>query len=71
MAPCIHIVYTWALKGLLYPGGSIYTTIMESGPQNHSGDGLLGPTSMTVVYMDPLGIGILGPKCIAYGYMEP
>ena len=35
--------------------GSIYTTIMELGPQNHNGDGLLGPRSITVVYMDPLG----------------
>ena len=36
------------------PRGSIYTTIMESGPQNHNGDGLLGPNSIIVVYMDPL-----------------
>ena len=28
---------------------------MELGPQNHSGDGLLGPNSIMVVYMDPLG----------------
>ena len=28
---------------------------MELGPQNHSRDGLLGPNSITVVYMDPLG----------------
>ena len=26
----------------LIPRGSIYTTIMELGPQNHNGDGLLG-----------------------------
>ena len=38
------------------PRGSIYTTIMEIGPQNHNGDGLLGPNSIIVVYMDPLGI---------------
>ena len=30
-------------------------TIMELGPQNHNGDGLLGPNSIIVVYMDPLG----------------
>ena len=36
--------------------GSIYTTIMELGPQNHNGDGLLGPDSIIVVYMDPLGL---------------
>ena len=37
------------------PRGSIYTTIMELGPQNHNGDGLLGPNSIIVVYIDPLG----------------
>ena len=38
------------------PRGSIYTTIMELGPQNHNEDGLLGPNSIIVVYMDPLRI---------------
>ena len=42
------------------PRGSIYTTIMELGPQNHNGDGLLGPNSIIVVYMDPLGCIIIG-----------
>ena len=42
-----------------YPRGSIYTTIMELGPQNHSGDGLLGPNSIIVVYVDPLGASVL------------
>ena len=28
---------------------------MELGPQNHNGDGLSGPNSIIVVYMDPLG----------------
>ena len=28
---------------------------MELGPKNHNGDGLLGPNSIMVVYMDPLG----------------
>ena len=37
------------------PRGSIYTTILELGPQNHNGDGLLGANSIIVVYMDPLG----------------
>ena len=37
------------------PRGSTYTTIMGLGPQNHNGDGLLGPSSIIVVYMDPLG----------------
>ena len=46
----------WQLK--IYnplPRGSIYTTIMELGPQNHNGDGLLVPNSMMAVFMDPLG----------------
>ena len=43
------------------PRGSIYTTIMELGPQNHNGDGLLGPNSIIVVYMDPLGYNTLSP----------
>ena len=42
------------------PRGSIHTTIMELGPQNHNGDCLLGPNSIIVVYMDPLGIGCRG-----------
>ena len=33
---------------------------MELGSQNHSRDGLLGPNSIIVVYMDPLGIYSLG-----------
>ena len=35
------------------------TPIMELGSQNHSRDGLLGPNSIVVVYMDPLGIKFL------------
>ena len=46
---------------VLPPRGSIYTTIMELGPQNHNGDGLSGPNSLIVVYMDPLG-SVLNPK---------
>ena len=42
-------------SGQLLPRGSIYTTIMELGPQNRNGDGRLGPNSIVVVYMDPLG----------------
>ena len=41
--------------GIHDPRGSIYTAIMELGPQNHNGDGLLGPNSIIVVYMEPLG----------------
>ena len=41
------------------PRGSIYTTIMELGPKNHNGEGLLGPNSIIVVYMDPLGLDLL------------
>ena len=29
--------------------------IMELGPQTHHEDGLLGPNSMVVLYLDPLG----------------
>ena len=43
------------IKAPILPRGSIHTTIMELGPQNHNGDGLLGPNSIIVVYMDPLG----------------
>ena len=39
-----------------YPRGSVYTTIVELGPQDHNGDGLLEPNSIIVVYMDPPGI---------------
>ena len=38
------------------PRGSIYTTIMELGSQNHNRYGLLGPNSIMAVYMDPLGL---------------
>ena len=37
------------------PRGSIYTTIMELGSKSHNKDGLLGPNSIMVVYMNPLG----------------
>ena len=36
-----------------YPRGCIYIAIVELGPQTE--DGLLGPNSRIVVYMDPLG----------------
>ena len=45
-------LYLWSFENAT-PRGYIYTTIMESGPQNHNGDGLLGPNSIIVVYMDP------------------
>ena len=37
------------------PKGSINSATMELGPQDHNRDGLLGPSSIMVVYMDPLG----------------
>ena len=37
------------------PRESIYSTMMELGPQDHKKDCLVGPNSMVVVYMDPLG----------------
>ena len=42
------------VRNLSAPGGSIYSTIMELGPKNHNGDGLLGPNSVLVGNMDPL-----------------
>ena len=39
----------------LVPRGSIYTTIMELRPKNHNGDSLLGPNSIMVAYVDPVG----------------
>ena len=35
---------------------------MELGPENHNGDGLLGPNSIMVVYMDPLGVNLFQPS---------
>ena len=37
-------------------GGPFYTTIMALGPRNRRKDGLLGPTSITVVHVGPLGL---------------
>ena len=40
----------------------LYThTMTELRPQNHNRDGLLGPNSTMVVYMDPLGLKISTP----------
>ena len=36
-----------------FPRGSIYTLIMELGPQYHNGDGLLGPSSITALGYKP------------------
>ena len=33
----------------------MYTTMMELGPPNHNKNGLLGPNSIMVVYVEPLG----------------
>ena len=42
-------------RPLVLPRGSIYTTIMESGPKRPSPLWFWGPNSIMVVYMDPLG----------------
>ena len=34
-------------------------TLLDMGPQNHSGDGLLGPNAIMVVYVDPLGMWVV------------
>ena len=48
----------------------MYTTIMEFGPENHNGDGLLEPNSIIVVYMDPLGTGpILGASTYEHSFL--
>ena len=56
-----------------YPRGSIYTTIMELGPQHHNRDGLLVPNSIMVAYMDPLGIfyAALNLQANTLKYNEP
>ena len=41
---------------------------MELGPKNHNGDGLLGPSSIMVVYMDPLGSVYLDPLGKGQGF---
>ena len=43
------------------PRGSIYTAIMELGPKRPSPLWFLGPNSIIVVYVDPLGWQELDP----------
>ena len=50
------------------PRGSRYTTIMELGHQNHNTHGFLGPNSIIVVYMDPLGKVLWPPALYIPGY---
>ena len=40
---------------------------MKLGPQHHNKDGLLGPNSITVVYMEPLGNGVISLSTIESG----
>ena len=42
----------------MVPRGSIYSTIMELGPQRPSILWLWGPNSIMVVYMEPLGFEV-------------
>ena len=46
---------------------------MELGPKNPNGDGLLGPNSMMVVYMGPLGtlLSFYGLGIAAEGALVP
>ena len=60
-----ELIYKYAFKQV-NPRGSIYTTIMELGLQNHDGDALLGPNSIIVVYIDPLGMLRLMGKILHY-----
>ena len=36
--------------------GSIYTTIRELGPKSLTKERIMGPNSLMVVYVDPLGV---------------
>ena len=49
--------YGFADLGLIdaWPRGSIYTSMTELSPKIHNGDGLFGPNSIMVLYVDPLG----------------
>ena len=43
------------------PRGSTDTTIKELGPKYHTVEGIMGPNSLMVVYVDPLGqVGAFG-----------
>ena len=42
------------------PRGSKYSIFEDSGPKSHQGDGYLGPESLNIGYLEPLGhIGTL------------
>ena len=51
------------------PRGSINTPIMELGSRNHNRDGLLGPNSIMVVYMEPLGYKVDGRQ-LQHAYLH-
>ena len=51
--PCIS---SYTLDPKPFPEGPTYTTIMELGPKRPSQLWFLGPNSIIVVYMDPLGL---------------
>ena len=42
-----------------YPQGTYTLPLWNYSPQNHNRDGLLGPNSTMVVYIDPLGLCVL------------
>ena len=52
-----------------YPRGSIYTTSMELGPKDHPYYGFRGPTSVMVVYMDPLGIAVCATQALELAFL--
>ena len=45
------------------------TTVLEIGPQSHDRDGLLGPNSIIVVYVDPLGLSSAKETHIGLGFI--
>ena len=55
------------LKGQGLGRGSIYIPIVKLGSQSHTGDDLLGPDSIMVGYMDPLGFAVLVGSLEGFG----
>ena len=53
--PNAEVPETPELRNILTQRAHIHYYYGIIGPQNHNGDGLLGPNSIIVVYMGPLG----------------
>ena len=46
-----------SLSGSAYPEGPYIQLLENSAPKYHTIEGIVGPNSLTVVYVDPLGKG--------------